>query len=62
MWGTGEVVDWPDEASSDPWEDSLWDEWGLRLGTLVVPMSMVEVRGEGSGEEFVGGLGACRGW
>ena len=61
-WGTGEVVDWPDEASSDPWEDSLWDDWELGLGTLVVPMSPVAVGGEGNSEEFGGGLGACRGW
>ena len=56
------MVDWPNEASSDPWEDSLWGDWRLGLGTLVVPMSMVAVRGEGSGEKFGGGLGTCRGW
>ena len=61
-WGTGEVVDWPEEASSNPWEDSLQEDWGLGLGTLVIPMSTVAVGGEGSSEEFGGGLCACRGW
>ena len=56
------MVDWPDEASSDPWEDSLWDDWELGLGPVVVPVSMVSVGGEDSGEEFGGGLCACRGW
>ena len=60
-WGTGEVVDWPD-ASSDPWEDSLWDDWRLGLGTSVIPMCTVAVGVEGLSEEFGGGLGACRGW
>ena len=60
--GSGEVVDWPDEESSDPWEDSLWDDWGLGLGTLVVPLSLVAVGIEGISEEVSGGLGACRGW
>ena len=56
------MVEWPDEASSDPWEDSLWDDWGLGLGTLGVPMSTVAVEGEDSGEESEERLWACPGW
>ena len=56
------MVDWPDEATSDPWEDSLWGDWRLWLGTLVVPMSRVAGGGEGNREEFGDGLGACQGW
>ena len=61
-WGIDEVGDWPDEASSDPWEDSLWDDWELGLRTLVIPMSTVPVEGDDSGEESEERLCACLGW
>ena len=56
------MVEWPDEASSDPWEDFLWDDGGLGFGTMGVPMSTVAVDGEDSGEESEDGLWACPGW
>ena len=54
------MVEWPDEASSDPWEDSLWDDGGLGFGTVGVPMSTVAVEGEDIGKSLKRGCGLAR--
>ena len=58
-WGSGVVVEWLTDPSSDSWEDSLWEDWGLGRGALGFPVSTVVGEGEDSVEEPEERLWAC---